>query len=457
MSCLLEGIFYYFAGTINTFSTAFLLQCIIIIINSKKYSIKKLLLSWLMLIPIFLISTFIQTFVPHIIWIKPILCTLFMLISTTFIYKLNLLKSLLSIFLVLIISLIADAIVSITILLLKLDIDKLLICKYKFAMVICLISIFQIFIGTAMKYLFFDKQHIKTTVLDTNAKYIIPQFLSVVICLLFSMAILVFNNYKYALHFIFINVIQLAVVSYIGIYNLNKSIKHKEAEQELENTKLFNKSLMVINEQVKGIKHDMGNIVQAISGYLILKDYEGATKYCNNILKDFCTVNLLSVLSPNIIDEPSIYGIIARKKYIAEEKGVELKLSVTASCKDICFPLVELTRCIGILLDNALEATLLTEEKKFWVDIRYDFKVKSHIILVGNSVADPDKVDTVRMFEHGYSTKKIPSGIGLYEIIKFMNKHNTGHIHPEINREDKTFTQEMTFEINNNYILHDNN
>lgn len=450
---ILEHIAYYLGFVVNSFATALLLQCIITVINGKKYSIKNLLLSWSIITPTFIISTIIQAHIPYLNWIKLVLVTIAMLINTYCIYKMNFLKSLFAVFVVVIITTITDNIIAITLLMLGFNIDKLLLNKPVYTIIICLFSSFQIFVALSIKHFFFYKRKIQVKILEVNSKYIIPPFLTLVICLLLSLFTLAINNYKYSMYFILINVIQLIVVSFIGMYNINKAIKHKEAEQEFENTKLYNKSLVVINEQVKGIKHDMGNIVQAINGYLVLKEYDGAIKYCNKILDDFSTVNLLSVLSPNIIDEPSIYGIIARKKYIAEEKGVDLKISVTASCKNICFPLVELTRCIGILLDNGLEASLETEEKKFWIDIRYDCRLKSHVITVGNSVKNPNTIDTVKMFEHGYSTKAVPSGIGLYEIVRFMDKYNKGHIQPEINKENNTFTQELSFELDGDYVV----
>lgn len=446
-SIVLQNIVYYLGGIINSFASAVLLQSIISIFNDKRYNHKTWLISWFLFIPSGIIAQIIQDNFQSLLWVRSILFFITIFLITTLYYKTNWLKSFLITFIISTILIITDALMALFAIAFDLDISNILNNKYIYFPFIFAISLLQIFIGKVINFFFFEKKYIEAKILEVNAKYIIPPFLALIICLLLSLSTLAFNKYNYSIYFITINIVQLFVVSYIGIYNLTRAIKHKESEQEFENTKLYNKSLLVINEQVKGIKHDMGNIIQAINGYLVLKDYDGATKYCNNILDDFSNVNLLSILSPNIIDEPAIYSIIAKKKYIAEEKGVKLTISVTASCKNICFPLLELTRCIGILLDNALEATIETEEKKFWIDIRYEHKSKRHVITIGNSVKDPDKVDVTRMFEHGYSTKKIPSGIGLYEIVRFMDKYNKGHINPLVNRENNTFTQELIFEF----------
>lgn len=455
MNIIFEQTVYYFGGIINALATAFILQCIVSVINGKIYKKKTLLIAWLLFIPPGLVSQFVQQNYNTLQWVKTILISVTIFFITYFYYKTKFLKSIFNAFITVIYSAIVEMFIVVMFALLRLDLTLLISNNYSYTLIIAIFSIIQIISIYFITNSILKRKVINIGILESQAKYIIPQFIVAIVCLFPSIFLLVMDKYRYALGFIFLNLFQVLIICIVSIFNLNRSIKHKEDEQEFENTKLYNKSLLVINEKVKGIKHDMGNIVQAINGYLVLKEYDGAIKYCNNILKDFTAVNILSVLSPNIIDEPAIYGIIARKKYIAEEQGVFLSLSVTSTCKNINFPLVELSRCIGILLDNALQATLETEEKKFWIDIRYNTKIKCHIIVVGNSVKDPDTIDTIRMFEYGYSTKKTPSGIGLYEIIRFMDKYNKGHIRPEINRENKTFIQELTFKQQDNSTINE--
>lgn len=452
MNTLLENSVYYLSGIINAFSTAFLLNCILSVINGKTYTIKKYLISFCMFIPTAIFAQIIQEYLKDYLWIKTLMMFTNIYLISLLYYKTKWLKSIFVTFITFIFLVIADALISIFIIMLKLDIQTLAMNKYSYSAIVIFSSLVSLFSGRLFKFFLFDRKKIDSQTLEIHSKYMIPPFLAMVVCLIISLAILAFNSYEYSMYFILINVIQLAVVSYIGMYNLTKSIKTKVIEQEFENTKLYNKSLVVINEQIRGIKHDMGNIVQSINGYLTLKDYKGAIKYCNHVLNDFSNVNLLSVLSPNIIDEPGIYGIIARKKYIAEEKDVKLEVIVTSSCKNISFPLLELTRSIGVLLDNALEAAIESREKKIWIEIRYDYNIKAHIIIVGNSVKDPSKIDISKIFEYGYSTKKNPSGIGLHEIAKFMDKFNSGYIKSTINKDKKIFTQEMTFKTSYEFI-----
>lgn len=104
-----------------------------------------------------------------------------------------------------------------------------------------------------------------------------------------------------------------------------------------------------------------------------------------------------------------------------------------------------MSRSIGILLDNALEATLETTQRQFWITIQYSSSQKSHVIKVGNSVKNAKNLDVHKMFEKGYSTKLNGLGIGLCNIHKFIEKYNKGEITSKINESNNTFIQELLF------------
>ena len=105
---------------------------------------------------------------------------------------------------------------------------------------------------------------------------------------------------------------------------MRKRIHFKDTELELENTKLHNQALSTINENIRGFKHDMGNMVQAINGYLAVGNIEGVKAYCQNLLHGFNDINLLSILSPKIINDPAIYGIVVGKMLHARENNLTL-------------------------------------------------------------------------------------------------------------------------------------
>jgi len=254
------------------------------------------------------------------------------------------------------------------------------------------------------------------------------------------------NNYNYSVLFVLLNTLQLIVVSVFSFFYTRKRILFKDTELELENTKLHNQALSTINESIRGFKHDMGNMVQAINGYLAVGNIDGVKNYCKNLLHGFNDINLLSILSPKIINDPAIYGIVVSKMLYARENNLTLSLDIGLDVSSINFPSFELSRIIGILLDNAIEASLESDEKKLKLEMYHDENRNIDVIIIGNSVKDPSKVNIIKMFEKNYSTKENPSGFGLYEVLKFLNKNDKGDIVPNIDYETNFFTQTLKFD-----------
>lgn len=56
----------------------------------------------------------------------------------------------------------------------------------------------------------------------------------------------------------------LIVYFFVSMYSLIRTTKLEQTEQSLEEAQLYNKSLKILHDNVRGFKHDFSNIVQAI-------------------------------------------------------------------------------------------------------------------------------------------------------------------------------------------------
>ena len=101
-----------------------------------------------------------------------------------------------------------------------------------------------------------------------------------------------------------------------------------------------------------------------------------------------------------------------------------------------------MSRIIGILLDNAIEATEKAASKKINVIISKDDN-DSTFIQIENSVRDKN-IDIESIFEKGVSSKKIKSGIGLWEVKKLVNSAPNSHIFTRV--KDNIFSQTLVID-----------
>nr|WP_301281819.1 GHKL domain-containing protein [Clostridium bornimense] len=99
---------------------------------------------------------------------------------------------------------------------------------------------------------------------------------------------------------------------------------------------------------------------------------------------------------------------------------------------------IDFTRCMGIILDNAVEASIESEKKI--LNIAFINKNKSLIVVVENTF--PLNIPPIyKMFKYGFSTKGDNRGIGLSNLREITNKYQNVSLETVI-KEDK-FVQNL--------------
>ena len=230
----------------------------------------------------------------------------------------------------------------------------------------------------------------------------------------------------------------------ISFYSLSRTSKLEETTRDLEGEKLVNKSLTILHDNIRAFKHDFNNIVQAIGGYITTNDMEGLKSYYSQLLDDCQRVNNLTTLSPEVINNPAIYSILASKYYKADELGIKINLEIFLDLNTLKIKIYELTRILGILLDNAIEATLDCSEKVINVIMRKDDTHHRQLIIIENSYSNKN-INLDKIFEKSYSTKPNNTGLGLWEVRQILKKNNNLNLYTT--KDNKFFKQQLEIYI----------
>lgn len=240
------------------------------------------------------------------------------------------------------------------------------------------------------------------------------------------------------------SIVPLLAYFFISIYSLSRTTKLEITTESLEEQKLCNKTLTILHDSIRGFKHDFSNIVQAIGGYIATNDLNGLKKYYSELLDDCQRVNNLSILNPEIINNPPIYSILTSKYYIADELGIKINLEVFLDLNTLNMKIYEFTKILGILLDNAIEASKKCEEKVINIIIRKDTSSKRQLVIIENTYIDKD-VNIDKIFEKGYTSKSGDDtrnhGIGLWEVRQILKKNDNLNLYTI--KDDKFFKQQL--------------
>ena len=277
--------------------------------------------------------------------------------------------------------------------------------------------------------------------IDTKSKNVL--FLNLIIGFITLIIQAVVTLYYVDILPIFITFLSfLSLLAYFGvsIYSLTRVIKLAFTTQKLQNAEEYNKTLTILHDNVRGFKHDFDNIVTTIGGYVKTNDMEGLKKYYVQLEDDCQKVNNLYVLNPKLINDPGIYSLLTTKYHEAEEKGIKIDMSLLLDLSKLNMKIYEFTRILGILLDNAIEASSECNEKLINIIFRDDARNHRQLVVVENTYNDKT-IDTEKIFDKGFSGKENHTGLGLWEVRKIISKNKNLNLHTTKN--EKYFSQQI--------------
>ncbi|GIP18027.1 histidine kinase [Paenibacillus montaniterrae] len=225
---------------------------------------------------------------------------------------------------------------------------------------------------------------------------------------------------------------------YISKHNAMRR-KQFEQEQFLH----YMKELEAVNHNMHTFRHDYVNILLTIRGFLDDNNMEGLRRYFHDhimkVEQQTLQHNLMFIQFKNIkIQE--LKGLIATKLIAAEKNKIVVNVQVPDLITTIDMNIIDLARVIGILLDNAIEASECTDQP--CINLALLHTIEGSIVIIIENRAEQQPAPVEQLFEENFSTKGKHRGIGLATVRKIVNQHP--NVHLETVMEKQWFTQKLT-------------
>lgn len=276
--------------------------------------------------------------------------------------------------------------------------------------------LYKLFKGKYINIIFSDNIGKKNKVI------IFGNLIIALIVLFMQMYLIGYYNENLPSSIVWINIISLISYFVLSFYSIIKTMYLHNAEIDLEQEKQYNKTLQILHDNIRAFKHDFANIISGIGGYVETNDMDGLKKFYKQLLQDCNQVNNLGSLNPDSINSPAVYSVLANKYYKADNLGIKINLETFIDFNNLYMGIYEFTRILGILMDNAIEATSECDKKYIHVEIRNEPKRNRQLLIVENTYKDKD-INIDKIYEKGYSTKPHNTGLGLWEVENILKKH----------------------------------
>lgn len=250
--------------------------------------------------------------------------------------------------------------------------------------------------------------------------------------------LLYFDKKTLPIWIIFLNTFSIIFMMALSIFNTNRSVKQAITEERRIYQENYITTLENLVDSLRTFKHDYSNTLATINGYIQLENWNGLKKFFPQIIDESKAISTLDKLNPNLIKNPTIFGLITAKYQVCLKRNVKMNFEILGTLEELSLNEFELSRILGIFLDNAIEAASGSKDKKINFLIS-ELKTKTTIELSNSYSSQNLKI--ADMFKKGISSKGKNRGLGLFKVKQILEKHPD--IHFETISNNNLFLQKL--------------
>ena len=203
-----------------------------------------------------------------------------------------------------------------------------------------------------------------------------------------------------------------------------EQIQTEAKQKALQDLQDYTRNLEAMYNSLRSFKHDYVNILLSLSGYIEDGDMDRLKDFFES--KIFPTKNLITggdykLNQLSNIGVLEIKSLLSAKMIYAHESGIDITIDIPDKVESFLIDTVDLARILGIFLDNAMEATLETEQPQIGLNIIQNKTGVS--IIISNRFLD-NGVMLHKLKQKDFSTKIGHQGIGLWNAQKIISSYD---------------------------------
>ena len=203
-----------------------------------------------------------------------------------------------------------------------------------------------------------------------------------------------------------------------------EQIQTESKQKAMQDLQDYTRNLEAMYNSLRSFKHDYVNILLSLSGYIEDGDMDRLKDFFES--KIFPTKNLITGEDYKLnqlsnISVLEIKSLLSAKMIYAHESGIDITIDIPDKVESFLIDTVDLARILGIFLDNAIEATLETEQPQIGLNIIQNKTGVS--IIISNRFRD-NGLMLHKLKQKGFSTKIGHQGIGLGNAQKIISSYD---------------------------------
>lgn len=224
-----------------------------------------------------------------------------------------------------------------------------------------------------------------------------------------------------------INIVMMIIFVVILYSLIRQKMENNKIVEKYDKLLEFIKQYEVEVEEQRIIRHESKNQLITLKSKILSKENtDRIVEYIDELLKDHYTYKNEKYGKFQYLPANGLKGLFYYKSMEAEEKGLKLSINVSAKIKNSFLndlnadEFKQLGRLVGVYLDNAIEASLASEERKLGIEI---YKIGEDIIIIISNTYSGN-IDSESIGNVKYTTKGKNHGYGLMLASKILNENS---------------------------------
>lgn len=242
----------------------------------------------------------------------------------------------------------------------------------------------------------------------------------------------------------------LFAITVFLMYSVYKTTIDKETYKnrmiQFENLRLYTERLEKSYGSMRRFKHDYMNILSTMSEFMKENDMKSLIEYYEEKVLPIShafTESGTKLGALSNIRNTALKSLLSSKFIYAMETGIKTEIELTEPIDKLFMDSLDLSRIIGIFLDNAIEAAEETEEKE--VGFCMFYKNEALYLIIRNTAPVPS-YPISQLCSQGISSKGENRGIGLYNIKMILQSYDNSIWNTTY--DEPYFTQELILKRN---------
>lgn len=208
----------------------------------------------------------------------------------------------------------------------------------------------------------------------------------------------------------------------VNAYRKSADVKIKEESYEI--LQKYTSEIENMYSDMRSFKHDYLNIMTSVSGYLEEENFQGLKEYFQQEilpLSEQCAYSNYKIAPLMNIKIPAVKSIVTSKLMYAHEIGCNISVEIAEPVDKIHMNTVDLSRVLGIYLDNAIEGARECPDPEIHFAIVTTEQLLTFVI--DNNFID-HKIPYDSINKISVSSKGKNRGIGLFNSQKILDRYD---------------------------------